>query len=176
MSHFKIILIVLLSSNCLFSQTREMLYVKSFYYDVDNFSLTSESMNVLKSFVKEVKTKPIEMIEIVGYIEKNGADIYNEIKSKKRMISIRETIDSTIIIYQYRPENIDYPPAFLYSYTDGINWRRVDIKYRYKDRILLLPSKETEIEDPFNTKNIESDIKNVTKNIDILTKTNQVET
>ena len=65
MSRFKIIFILLLLSNSLFSQTREMLHIKSFYYDVDNFSLTAESMIILKDFVNEVKTKPIEIIEII---------------------------------------------------------------------------------------------------------------
>ena len=173
----RLILIAFLSlfSTCVFSQVKEMLHVKSFYYDVDNFSLTSESMIVLKEFVYEIKTKPIEIIEIVGYVEKNGSDVYNQIRSKKRMNSIKGSIDSAIVIHQYKPTNLEYPPSFLYSYTDGFNWRRVDIKYRYKDPIILLPSKDTENEDPFNTKGVSPELMS-TENSRILTNTNQIET
>ena len=173
----RLILIAFLSlfSTCVFSQVNEMLHIKSFYYDVDNFSLTSESMEVLKEFVYEIKTKPIEIIEIVGYVEKNGSAVYNQIRSKKRMNSIKGSIDSAIVIHQYKPTNLDYPPSFLYSYTDGFNWRRVDIKYRYKDPIILLPSKDTENEDPFNTKVISPELMS-TENSRILTNTNQIET
>ena len=103
----RLILIAFLSlfSTCVFSQVKEMLHVKSFYYDVDNFSLTSESMGVLKEFVYEIKTKPIEIIEIVGYVEKNGSPVYNQIRSKKRMNSIKGSIDSAIVIHQYKPTN-----------------------------------------------------------------------
>ena len=173
----RLILIAFLSlfSTCVFSQVKEMLHVKSFYYDVDNFSLTSESMEVLKEFVYEIKTKPIEIIEIFGYVEKNGSDVYNQIRSKKRMNSIKGSIDSAIVIHQYKPTNLEYPPSFLYSYTDGFNWRRVDIKYRYKDPIIILPSKDTENEDPFNTKVISPELMS-TENSRILTNTNQIET
>ncbi len=173
----RLILVAFLSlfSTCLLSQVKEMLHVKSFYYDIDNFSLTSESMEVLKEFVYEIKTKPIEIIEIVGYVEKNGSPVYNQIRSKKRMNSIKGSIDSAIVIHQYKPTNLDYPPSFLYSYTDGFNWRRVDIKYRYKDPIILLPSKDTENEDPFNTKVISPELMS-TENSKILTNTIQIET
>ena len=40
---------------------------------------------------------------------------------------------------QYKPENIDYPPSFLYSYSDGYNWRRVDITFRKMPERLILP-------------------------------------
>ena len=173
----RLILVAFLSlfSTCVLTQVKEMLHVKSFYYDVDNFSLTSESMGVLKEFVYEIKTKPIEIIEIVGYVEKNGSPVYNQIRSKKRMNSIKGSIDSAIVIHQYKPTNLDYPPSFLYSYTDGFNWRRVDIKYRYKDPIILLPSKDTENEDPFNTKVISPELMS-TENSKILTNTIQIET
>ena len=176
MSRFKIIFILLLLSNSLCSQTREMLHIKSFYYDVDNFSLTAESMIVLKDFVNEVKTKPIEIIEIIGYVEKTGAPVYNQIRSKKRMNSIKGSIDSAIIIHQYRPENLDYPPAFLYSYSDGFNWRRVDIKYRYKEPVIVLPTKDYQSEDPFYTKTVEPEINTPDEKPDIYTKTIQIET
>jgi len=176
MSRFKIIFILLLLSNSLFSQTREMLHIKSFYYDVDNFSLTAESMIILKDFVNEVKTKPIEIIEIIGYVEKTGAPVYNQIRSKKRMNSIKGSIDSAIIIHQYRPENLDYPPAFLYSYSDGFNWRRVDIKYRYKEPVIVLPTKDFQSEDPFYTKTVEPEINIPDEKPDIYTKTIQLET
>ncbi len=176
MIRFNIIFILLLFSNSLNSQTREMLHVKSFYYDVDNFSLTAESMIVLKDFVNEVKTKPIEIIEIVGYVEKTGSPVYNQIRSKKRMNSIKGSIDSAIVIHQYRPENLEYPPAFLYSYSDGFNWRRVDIKYRYKDPVILLPTKDYQSEDPFYTKTVEPEINTPIEKPDIYTKTIQVET
>jgi outer membrane protein OmpA-like peptidoglycan-associated protein len=176
MSRFKIIFILLLLSSSLFSQTREILHVKSFYYDVDNFSLTAESMIVLKDFVNEVKTKPIEIIEIIGYVEKTGSPVYNQIRSKKRMNSIKGSIDSAIIIHQYRPENLDYPPAFLYSYSDGFNWRRVDIKYRYKEPVIVLPTKDYQSEDPFYTKTVEPEINTPDEKPDIYTKTIQLET
>jgi len=176
MIRFNIIFTLLFFSYSLNSQTREMLHVKSFYYDVDNFSLTAESMIVLKDFVNEVKTKPIEIIEIVGYVEKTGSPVYNQIRSKKRMNHIKGSIDSAIVIHQYRPENLDYPPAFLYSYSDGFNWRRVDIKYRYKDPIILLPTKDYQSEDPFYTKIVEPEINTSIEKPDLYTKTIQIET
>ena len=174
----RLILIAFLSffSTCVFSQVKEMLHVKSFYYDIDNFSLTAESMIVLKDFVNEVKTKPIEIIEIIGYVEKTGSPVYNQIRSKKRMNSIKGSIDSAIIIHQYRPENLDYPPAFLYSYSDGFNWRRVDIKYRYKEPVIVLPTKDYQSEDPFYTKTVEPEINTPDEKPDIYTKTIQLET
>jgi outer membrane protein OmpA-like peptidoglycan-associated protein len=114
------------------AQTADKLQTKSFYYDVDNFSLTSESMGVLAEFVEEIKKKPIEIIEIIGYTEKLGSPIYNQIRSKKRMNSIKSSIDTAMIIHQYKPTNMDYPPSFLYSYEDGYNWRKVDITYKYR--------------------------------------------
>ena len=176
MIRFNIIITLLLFANSLNSQTREMLHVKSFYYDVDNFSLTTESMIVLKDFVNDVQTKPIEIIEIVGYVEKTGSPVYNQIRSKKRMSSIKGSIDSAIVIHQYRPENLEYPPAFLYSYSDGFNWRRVDIKYRYKDPVIILPTKDYQSEDPFYTKTVEPEINTPIEKPDIYTKTIQIET
>ena len=103
---------------------------KSFYFDVDNFSLNEESMKLLKVFTDEVKNTTIEIVEIIGYIEGDGAIVYNKIKSKKRIDAIKNTIDNSITVHQYKPLNIDYAPAFLYTYEDGFNWRRVDITYR----------------------------------------------
>lgn len=124
-------------TTCVFSQTQERLQTKSFYYDVDNFSLTPESMVLLAEFVEEIKLQPIEIVEIIGYVEKHGSDTYNKIRSKRRMSSIKGVIDSAIVIHQYKPENLEYPPSFLYSYTDGYNWRRVDITF------IILPPKIT---------------------------------
>jgi|GEM_PF-2998286 len=174
MNRIVLLLILIVISNCLRSQTGEILHIKSFYYDVDNFSLTAESMFVLKEFVEEVKTKPIEIIEILGYIEKTGSEVNNHIRSKKRMHDIKSSIDTTMIIHQCKPINLNYPPAFLYSYTDGINWRRVDIKYRYKDPIILLPSKYNDTEDPFNIKKIDSDNASNDQKQRLYTNTNQL--
>lgn len=115
----------------LFSQIEGSVHVKTFYYDVDNFRLEPESMVVLAEFVNEIKTRPIEILEITGYVEKSGLEVYNQIKSKRRMTSIKGSIDTSMDIHQYNPKNLSYPPAFLYSYEDGYNWRRVDIKYQY---------------------------------------------
>ena len=103
---------------------------KTFYFDVDNFSLNEKSMKLLKVFTNEVKNTPIEIVEIIGYIQGDGAIVYNKIKSKKRIDAIKNTIDTSVTVHQYKPLNIDYAPAFLYTYEDGYNWRRVDITYR----------------------------------------------
>ena len=136
----KLLLFLFLTLNFgILAQSNSILHTKSFYYDVDNFSLTSESMQVLAKFVEEIKINPIEIIEIVGYVEKTGSPTYNQIRSKKRMNSIKTAIDTTMAIRQYNPTNINYPPAFLYSYEDGYNWRRVDIIYRILPEKLNLP-------------------------------------
>ncbi len=138
MIRFVLVMFFFSFSTFLNSQKNEVLHLKTFYYDVDDFSLTHESMLVLAEFVNEVKSRPIEIIEIIGYVEKTGSPSYNHIKSKKRMSLIKNAIDTSIVIHQYNPINIDYPPAFLYSYSDGYNWRRVDIKYKYKDPLIIL--------------------------------------
>ncbi len=139
MRYFVCLIVFLCFSGCLYSQTLEDLETKSFYYDVNNYSLTPESMLLLAEFVEEVKLNPIEIVEIIGYVEKHGSETYNKIKSKRRMSSIKGVIDSAIVIHQYKPENIDYPPSFLYSYSDGYNWRRVDITFRKMPERLILP-------------------------------------
>ena len=139
MRYFVCFIVFLCLSGCLYSQTLEDLETKSFYYDVNNYSLTPESMLLLAEFVEEVKLNPIEIVEIIGYVEKHGSETYNKIKSKRRMSSIKGVIDSAIVIHQYKPENIDYPPSFLYSYSDGYNWRRVDITFRKMPERLILP-------------------------------------
>ena len=126
-------------SACLCSQTIENMETKSFYYDVNNYSLTPESMLLLAEFVEEIKLSPIEIVEIIGYVEKHGSETYNKIKSKRRMNTLKGVIDSAIVIHQYKPENIEYPPSFLYSYSDGYNWRRVDITFRKIPERLNLP-------------------------------------
>ncbi len=126
-------------SACLCSQTIENMETKSFYYDVNNYSLTPESMLLLAEFVEEIKLSPIEIVEIIGYVEKQGSETYNKIKSKRRMNTLKGVIDSAIVIHQYKPENIEYPPSFLYSYSDGYNWRRVDITFRKIPERLNLP-------------------------------------
>lgn len=138
-------------TTCLYAQTVSGLHTKSFYYDVDHFSLTSESMKVLREFTEEIKKYPIEIIEIIGYVESGGAPVYNQIRSKKRMNSIKGTIDTAMIIHQYTPTNLEYPPSFLYSYEDGYNWRRVDITYKYRDPSAIPPVNETKINDNQNT-------------------------
>jgi outer membrane protein OmpA-like peptidoglycan-associated protein len=139
MRYFVCFIVFICFSGCLYSQTLENLETKSFYYDVNNYSLTPESMLLLAEFVEEVKLNPIEIVEIIGYVEKHGSETYNKIKSKRRMSSIKGVIDSAIVIHQYKPENIDYPPSFLYSYSDGYNWRRVDITFRKMPERLILP-------------------------------------
>jgi outer membrane protein OmpA-like peptidoglycan-associated protein len=137
---YKLLLFLFTTLNLgILAQSNSIIHTKSFYYDVDNFSLTSESMQVLAKFVEEIKINPIEIIEIVGYVEKTGSPTYNQIRSKKRMSSIKTAIDTTMAIRQYNPTNINYPPAFLYSYEDGYNWRRVDIIYRILPEKLNLP-------------------------------------
>ena len=133
---FKLICIAfsLFITTCLYTQTVEALQTKTFYYDVDNYSLTQESSIVLENFIAEIKLHPIEIIEIVGYIEKTGSDVENKIRSKRRMGNLKEAIDSVIIIQQYNPENKYYPPLFLNTFTDDYNWRRVDITYRVRPK------------------------------------------
>ena len=106
MRYFVCFIVFLCLSGCLYSQTLEDLETKSFYYDVNNYSLTPESMLLLAEFVEEVKLNPIEIVEIIGYVEKHGSETYNKIKSKRRMSSIKGVIDSAIVIHQYKPENI----------------------------------------------------------------------
>ena len=139
MRYFVCFIVFLCFSGCLCSQTLEDLETKSFYYDVNNYSLTTESMLLLAEFVEEVKLNPIEIVEIIGYVEKHGSETYNKIKSKRRMNTLKGVIDSAIVIHQYKPENIEYPPSFLYSYSDGYNWRRVDITFRKIPERLILP-------------------------------------
>ena len=144
MRYFFCFIVSLCFSECLFSQTIENLETKSFYYDVNNYSLTPESMLLLAEFVEEIKLSPIEIVEIIGYVEKHGSETYNKIKSKRRMNTLKGVIDSAIVIHQYKPENIDYPPSFLYSYSDGYNWRRVDITFRkITERLsLIIPNNQ----------------------------------
>ncbi|MDB0011692.1 hypothetical protein N9E20_02665, partial [Crocinitomicaceae bacterium] len=130
---------------------------KTFYFDVDNFSLTQESMKILRVFIDEVKNTPIEIVEIIGYVEENSAIVYNKIRSKKRIDILKHSLDNSITVYQYKPLNIDYAPAFLYSYEDGYNWRKVDITYRQiieinpnnKDFINVAQNKITKKDEPF---------------------------
>jgi len=126
---------------------------KSFYYDVNNYSLTPESMLLLAEFVEEIKLSPIEIVEIIGYVEKHGSETYNKIKSKRRMNTLKGVIDSAIVIHQYKPENIEYPPSFLYSYSDGYNWRRVDITFRKIPERLNLPIANNQNTSNQNTNN-----------------------
>jgi len=126
---------------------------KSFYYDVNNYSLTPESMLLLAEFVEEIKLSPIEIVEIIGYVEKHGSETYNKIKSKRRMTTLKGVIDSDIVIHQYKPENIEYPPSFLYSYSDGYNWRRVDITFRKIPERLNLPIANNQNTSNQNTNN-----------------------
>ena len=124
------LLYILLVNSPVSAQAFGSIKTKSFYFDVDNFSLNEESMKLLKVFTNEVKDTPIEIVEIIGYIEGDGAIVNNKIKSKKRIDAIKNTIDTSVTVHQYKPLNIDYAPAFLYTYEDGYNWRRVDITYR----------------------------------------------
>jgi len=140
-------------SACLCSQTIENMETKSFYYDVNNYSLTPESMLLLAEFVEEIKLSPIEIVEIIGYVEKHGSETYNKIKSKRRMNTLKGVIDSAIVIHQYKPENIEYPPSFLYSYSDGYNWRRVDITFRKIPERLNLPIANNQNTSNQNTNN-----------------------
>ena len=130
MKKFCFIIILLLTTR-LYGQTFGAQQVKTFYYDVDNFSLTPESMKLLASFVQEVKESPIEILRIVGYVEREGGETYNKIKSKKRMENLKQSLDTALVIQQYKPLNLEFAPAFLYSYDDGFNFRRVDITYRH---------------------------------------------
>lgn len=142
MQRLLIFLISLTLTTCLCSQTKGILHTKSFYYDVDHFSLTPESMKVLREFTEEIKMYPVEIVEIIGYVEKEGSPVYNHIRSKKRMNNIKGSIDTAMIIHQYIPTNMDYPPSFLYSYEDGYNWRRVDITYTYRDPSSIPPTND----------------------------------
>lgn len=121
-------------TTCLYSQTSEELQTKTFYYDIDNYSLTQESIFILENFISEIKLHPIEIIEIVGYIERNGSDVDNKIRSKKRINNLKKAIDSVVIIQQYNPENTYYPPLLLNTFSDDYNWRRVDITYRVRPK------------------------------------------
>lgn len=150
MQRLLIFLVSLVLTTCLCSQTTGFLHTKSFYYDVDHFSLTPESMKVLREFTEEIKKFPIEIIEIIGYVEKEGSPVYNQIRSKKRMNNIKGSIDTAMIIHQYIPTNMDYPPSFLYSYEDGYNWRRVDITYTYRDPSSIPPTNDGHL---LNTQN-----------------------
>ena len=124
------LLYVLITYCTVSAQSFGPIKTKTFYFDVDNFSLNEKSMKLLKVFTNEVKNTPIEIVEIIGYIQGDGAIVYNKIKSKKRIDAIKNTIDTSVTVHQYKPLNIDYAPAFLYTYEDGYNWRRVDITYR----------------------------------------------
>ena len=87
MRYFFYFIVSLCFSECLFSQTIENLETKSFYYDVNNYSLTPESMLLLAEFVEEIKLYPIEIVEIIGYVEKHGSETYN-IKKLLRLLKI----------------------------------------------------------------------------------------
>ena len=52
MNRFCVFILLFLFSTCLKSQTNPSIHLKSFFYDVDNFSLTQESMLVLAEFVE----------------------------------------------------------------------------------------------------------------------------
>ena len=121
------LLYILLVNSSVSAQSFGPIKTKSFYFDVDNFSLNEESMKLLKVFTDEVKDTPIEIVEIIGYIEGDGAIVYNKIKSKKRIDAIKNTIDTSVTVHQYKPLNIDYAPAFLYTYEDGYNLSLIHI-------------------------------------------------
>ncbi len=140
------ILFSIFISTCLYSQTLDAIQTKSFFYDEDNYSLTQESIQILEEFIIEIKTHPIEIIEIIGYIEKTGKDIDNKIRSKRRMSKLKDAIDSVIILHQYKPENKNYPPFILNTFSDEYNWRRVDVLFKFRPKIdKLTYSKETNL-------------------------------
>jgi outer membrane protein OmpA-like peptidoglycan-associated protein len=158
----KSFLLYVLITHCTVSaQSFGPIKTKSFYFDVDNFSLNEESMKLLKIFTDEVQNTPIEIVEIIGYIEGDEAIVYNKIKSKKRIDAIKNTIDTSVTVHQYKPLNIDYAPAFLYTYEDGFNWRRVDIIYH---QILEFKNSDNDFEGDKTIANNDLFKKNIKRN------------
>jgi len=81
------------------------------YFNFDSSDLSKESTNILREVIKEIKSKTVLQVDIIGYSDTAGDKVYNKILSMKRAKNVikllkSEGIDENIIsLYYYGEAN-----------------------------------------------------------------------
>ncbi|WP_130734858.1 OmpA family protein [Flavobacterium sp. J27] len=84
-----VLLLIIVSTIAINAQEEE---VHSLYFDFDTFDLKTKQTNSLLQFVKKLDTSSIKTIEIFGYCDDRGKDLYNFKLSTNRAHAVKDKL------------------------------------------------------------------------------------